>query len=695
MVAVLVLIACNAGPGQPGIAERDTACERSTVYADLDGDGHGDPDAARTGCGDPSGVASTDDCDDADSSLHPGAEEVCDGRDNNCDGLVDDEDPAVVGQTPWYPDADGDTYGASDATPRRSCVRNGTDVADDSDCNDANSSVNADAEEVCDGHDNDCDGLVDDADPDLLGEVDWYPDADGDGYGDAAAIAVISCASIDGSVAEGTDCDDADHDVNPGEAEVCNNGVDDDCDPGLSGCLRSGSLSGADAEYTGVHEGDYAGQAVAGAGDVNGDGYDDILIGAMYANGGTGHAAGAAYVVLGGPFPASASLSVAGATYDGEGTACAGYSVAGVGDVDGDGYDDILVGAARYGDDPSLPNGASYLVLGAARPTSSLLSAAGPIWIGQERDASANAVAGAGDVNGDGFADMLFGAPGNTDGGKASGAAYLVLGGPSPVGGSLAAADAEYTGQAWPVQDEAGNAGAGAGDVDGDGLDDMLIGAATNSEAGIFTGKAYLVLGARSPTSSSLSAADAEYVGVAARDRAGSSVAGAGDVNADGYADFLVGADGNSDGGSQAGAVYLLLGGTSLASASLSAADAEYTGKAGDYAGAGTSVSGAGDVDADGHDDILIGAVGNADGGFSAGAAYLVLGSSAPAGRSLSAADADYTGEFSYDDAGWSVSGAGDVNGDGHDDILIGAYMNDDGGSLNNGAAYLILPAGT
>ncbi len=697
MLTLLTLLACDTRPGKTG-GEDSAGCEAAAWYTDLDGDGYGDPDAMVSDCAVPAGaVANADDCDDADAGVHPEADEVCDGVDNNCNGLIDDSDPAVVGQTAWYPDADGDGFGAFDATPRISCFDVGTDVADDSDCNDADASVNLDADEVCDGHDNDCDGLVDDADPDLVGDVDWYPDADADGYGDADATVVISCAPVDGSVNDDTDCDDVDPDVNPAAPEVCNNGVDDDCDGGAASCLGSGSLSGADAEFTGIGSGDYAGQAVSGAGDVNGDGYDDMLIGAVDANGGMSNPAGAAYIVFGGPAPTSGSLSGAGATYDGEGTEEAGYSVAGLGDVDGDGYDDVLIGANYYGDDPddpSHPSGASYLVLGGPRPTSSAVSAAGVAYIGQARDASADGLAGAGDVNGDGFADMLIGAPGNTDGGQASGAAYLVLGGPSAAGGSLADADAEYTGQAWPVQDEVGAAVAGAGDVNGDGLDDMLIGAPTNSEGGEFSGAAYLILGGPTPKSAALTGVDAEFVGETARDEAGRSVAGSGDVNADGYADFLIGAYGNSDGSLEGGAVYLLLGGPMPASASLSFADAEYTGRAGDKVGAGTSVSGAGDVDGDGHDDILIGACEDNEAGFDAGAAYLVLGSSSPTGESLSVADASYLGAAPADYAGWSVSGAGDVNQDGHDDLLIGAYPSSDGGSPETGATYLILGAG-
>jgi hypothetical protein len=161
-------------------------------------------------------------------------------------------------------------------------------------------------------------------------------------------------------------------------------------------------------------------------------------------------------------------------------------------------------------------------------------------------------------------------------------------------------------------------------------------------------------------------------------------VAGAGDVDADGYADLLVGAQGNAD---HAGAVYLVRRGSILRSMSLSAADAEYGGALpGDCAGC--SVASAGDVNADGHADILVG--NSRAGDFVTGSAALVLGSSAPASRSLESADATFAGEAVGDCAGASVGSAGDTDGNGFDDIVIGAMCNSDGGACA-GAAYLLL----
>ena len=169
------------------------------------------------------------------------------------------------------------------------------------------------------------------------------------------------------------------------------------------------------------------------------------------------------------------------------------------------------------------------------------------------------------------------------------------------------------------------------------------------------------------------------------------AVSDAGDVDNDGYDDVLVGAYGNDDGGSSAGAAYVVNGSsTGISDMSLSCADAQMLGEtSSNYAG--RSVASAGDINADGYDDVLVGSYYQSSGGYSYnGAAYLVLGStSGISDMSLTDADAKLDGEATSDYAGYSLSTAGDVDGDGNADILVGAYANDSGGT-SSGAAYLI-----
>ena len=309
-------------------------------------------------------------------------------------------------------------------------------------------------------------------------------------------------------------------------------------------------LSTADARLMGEEGFDYAGYSVAGVGDVNGDGYDDVLVGA-YGHDADGEDAGAAYLVHG-PVSGQIDLATADAKLVGEEAGdLAGFSVSGAGDVNGDGYADLLVGAYGHSDDgwgEPWARGAAYLVHGPLSGTVSL-SAADATFVGLGiADWAGYSVSGAGDVNGDGYDDVLVGAPGVDDNGSQSGAVYLVHG---PVSGEvdLSTADAILVGAAsshW-----AGGAIAGAGDANGDGYDDILV--------GIYGLGVYLVAGPVSGTLD-LSEADLKLIEEATDDDPG-PVAGAGDVNGDGYDDVLVGADGESTGGYLAGAAYLVHGG--------------------------------------------------------------------------------------------------------------------------------------
>ncbi len=206
-----------------GDIDEDDATDADTWYADADGDGFGDLSTTTTACDQPSGYVSAayaSDCDDSDASISPVDPEVCDGIDNDCDGTADDGVTST-----FYADSDGDGYGDAASTTEDCSAPSGY-VSDDSDCDDADATVNPGASETCDGVDNDCDGGTDEADAVDAGT--WYRDTDGDGYGTASA-STVSCDPPTGYVADDTDCDDADDDINPGADEHCD-GVDEDCD---------------------------------------------------------------------------------------------------------------------------------------------------------------------------------------------------------------------------------------------------------------------------------------------------------------------------------------------------------------------------------------------------------------------------------------------------------------------------------
>ena len=707
-----------------------------TVGDDIDQDCDGLDGVDADGDGYASESSGGDDCDDSDSSVYTGAEDtVSDAIDQNCDGIdgVDADADGYASEDSGGDDCDdadadrnaGATDDVGDGVDQNCDDLDGVDADADGyaseasggdDCDDTDYDVNPLAPEVDDdGIDSDCDGEDDNRDPDTA-------DADGDGYsivdGDCddgnsainpSATDMVgdgydqNCDGIDGTDVDGDgyaseasgggDCDDGNSDVNPdGVDELL---ADNDCD----GVISDNGLSLADYSFVGENSDDWAGFSVASAGDVDGDGLDDLLVGAY----GYDWETGKAYLILGASLGGSSEIDLTLADYSlvGENSNDrAGWSVSSAGDVDGDGLDDLFIGAFKN-DEGGSDAGKAYLILGASLGGSSEidLSLADYSFVGENSDDWAGVfVSSAGDVDGDGLDDLLVGATGNDDGGSDAGKAYLILG--ASLGSTseidLSLADYSFVGE--KSDDYAGRSVSSAGDVDGDGLDDLFVGAFNNDDGGGHAGKAYLILGASLGSSSEidLSLADYSFVGEDSDDYAGISVSSAGDVDGDGLDDLFVGAFNNDDGGSNAGKAYLILG-ASLGSTSeidLSFADYSFVGEnSDDYAG--ISVSSAGDVDGDGLDDLLVGASENDDNGSNAGKAYLILGASLSSTSDIDLADADYSfvGEYSDDYAGYSVTNVGDVNGDGLDDLVLGASQNDDGG-LNAGKTYLILGGG-
>jgi hypothetical protein len=502
----------------------------------------------------------------------------------------------------------------------------------------------------------------------------------------------------------------------------------------INGAIPLSSLNGTNGfRMDGVMWGDGSGYSVSAAGDVNGDGFADLIIGAFGADPNAKWATGASYVVFGKASGFAAILDLAtlnggnGFRLDGAAGDVSGGSVSGAGDVNGDGFADLLVGA--IGADPNGNDGAgsSYVVFGKASGFTATLDLAtlnGANGFRLDGEAawngSGSSVSAAGDVNGDGLADLIVGAKyGDTNeyGRTDAGSSYVVFGQASGFAATLDLATLNgangfrLDGAAWG--DQSGTSISAAGDVNGDGFADLVIGApGANPNGKSDAGSSYVVFGKASGFMSRLDlptlngANGFRLDGAAAGDMSGRSVSAAGDVNGDGFADLVIGAPGaDPNGKTYAGSSYVVFGkatdfGATLALSALNGAngfrlDGVPDGmSAADFPGSGWSVSTAGDVNGDGCADLLVGAPYATPNG--AGSSFVVFGKASGFAATLDLSTLNGTNGFRLDGtavadwSGRSVSAAGDVNGDGFADLVIGANGAAPNGRSDAGSSYVV-----
>lgn len=355
----------------------------------------------------------------------------------------------------------------------------------------------------------------------------------------------------------------------------------------------------------------------------------------------------------------------------------AGSSVSIIGDIDNDGLADLLIGAPNA-DHMKLNNGKAYLIMSSSQGIASAnLSSSDVIFFGElDEDRAGTKVAGVGDVNADGYDDFMIGAPQNDRGGPGAGAAYLFFGKTSGWNGYKNLSDADLIIYGEAIQDELGASFDKAGDVNGDGIGDIVLASSKNDENDPESGKVYIIFGKKTgwPSEMNVSNADFSITGESKSHNAGNVVSWAGDINGDDLDDILIGAD-KAD--SNNGRVYVLFGryGGWPIGQNLSQADASIYGENTDFIGLG--LAGPGDINGDGYADIVIGAPYDTShgGGSMRGMILIYFGKASGWSHGITYATCDglYYSNRDFDTAGQFVSRAGDVNGDGYNDFLVGA----------------------
>ena len=602
MIGALGILVSLWGCGEP--------CEQVQVFADRDRDGFGDDNGVGDGCADritsldPGFSFKSGDCDDEDPAVNPDADEVCDGVDNNCSGDVDM-------QVAYYGDLDQDGFGGH-ASVIRECFIDVPSpppgyhrVADD--CDDTNRERNPGAEEVCDGVDNDCDGVVDAEDPSITGAA-WHADADGDGYGDPDAV-LQACPDDDGNgpaghIRDGSDCDDSNKLIHPGVGWDGAGGADLNCSETLEDTV---AIWGSPGERLGID------LAVA---DFDGDGQDDLLAGAYLA--GSTTQAGRVYLLYG-PLSSGPVGSAGPAPLVLDGSKAQAHAGFGIGhapaDIDGDGVPEVAFGADNKTTDAGSKAG-SVGVLFSGQRHSEASAADSLLYIDGDgfRGRLGRGLSFIGDTSGDGVPDLFAGATGYRDASNAEvGAAFLLS------GSALASASRPDTLEVsdvsvalWGHQEDSALAyqGAASADFNGDGAADLITSAYLESMqlgGSMSQGAVYLLPGPITTDQHLDSTATVLYGEADILSRFGIALS-AGDLDSDGYADALVGSLGGS--GSATGRLWVIPGGSTACwdgSAIDTVADTISITGSHPEGGFGSAIEVL-DADDDGHPDVLVSA---------------------------------------------------------------------------------------
>ncbi len=481
----------------------------------------------------------------------------------------------------------------------------------------------------------------------------------------------------------------------------------------LKGTIPLLSLNGSNGfRLDGIATYDSSGESVSSAaGDVNGDGFADVIVGARYADSNGNVDAGSSYVIFGksSGFDATLTLSslngLNGFRLDGVArNDYSGVSVSSAGDVNGDGFDDVIVGALETGTSNS-----SYVVFGKAAGFSPALVLSNLNGSDGFRLNDGASVSSAGDVNGDGFDDVIVGASDAKPNGAYSGSSYIVFGKASGFNAILDLFSLDgnngFRLDGVVESDFSGWSASSAGDVNGDGFDDVIVGAPYADPNGDKSGTGYVVFGKASGFTATLNLSNLDgstgfqLDGVAENDHTSAAVSSAGDVNGDGFDDVIVGARYADPNGDNSGSSYVIFGKASGFSATLDLSN--LNGRNGfrldgvakhDFLG--ETVSGAGDFNGDGFDDLMV-TTQSSSPNTSYGGTFIVFGKASGFDATVTLSELDsndfltFNGLAPGDGSIGVVSGAGDVNGDGFDDVMMSLPYASPNGN-DSGSSYVI-----